>query len=178
MKRILVYLALGGIALILQTVLLPAVLPNGFKPDLLLLLTIYLGLHEKIWSGGILTYSLGRGCDVFAGSFPGLHGFILLAIFLAVRATVSRVNAESSLLLLGLVLLGTALQGTLTIFALEFFSEDIRFWPQILWALPLQTLFNVLAAFLFLKMALWVQLRFLPRQGMPGLRKVDSRYGT
>ena len=115
---------------------------------------------------------------MFAGSFPGLHGFILLAIFLAVRAIVSRVNAESSLLLLGLVLLGTALQGTLTIFALEFFSEEFRFWPQILWALPLQTLYNVLAAFLFLKMALWVQLRFLPRQGMPGLRKVDSRYGT
>jgi len=178
MNRILMYLAMGGVALILQTVLLPALLPAGFKPDLILILVIYLGLHEKIWRGGILTYLLGRGFDVFAGSFPGLYGFVLLGIFLAVRAIVSRVNAESSLLLLGLVLLGTLLQGALTLFALEFFIADGRFWPQVLWTLPLQILLNLLAAFLFLKLALWIQLKFLPRQGMPGLRKVDSRYGT
>ena len=178
MNRILFYLALAGVALTFQTVLLPLFLPNSYKPDLILLLVIYLGLHEKLWSGGLLVYSIGRGCDVFAGSFPGLHGFVLLAIFLAVRAIVSRVNAESSALLLGLVFLGTVLQGALTVFALEFFLVDAQFWPQILWALPPQILINLVAAFLLLKVALWFQLRFLPRRGMPGLRKVDSRYGT
>ena len=107
-----------------------------------------------------------------------MHGFVLLAIFLAVRAIVSRVNAESSALLLALVFLGTVLQGALTVFALEFFLVDGQFWPQILWALPFQVLINLVAAFLLLKLALWLQIKFLPRRGMPGLRKVDSRYGT
>ena len=53
---------------------------------------------------------------------------------------VSRVNAESSLLLMGLVLLGSLLQAALTLFALEFFVEGGDFWPVILWPLPLQAL--------------------------------------
>lgn len=178
MNRFLIYLALAGMALVLQTVGLPLLLPNAFKPDLLLLLVIYLGLHEKIWSGGILVYALGRGYDVFAGSFPGLHGFVLLGIFLAVRAIVSRVNAESSLLLLVLVFFGTVLHAGLSVFALEFFIADQRFWPQILQALPFQILSNLLAALLLMKLALWVQLKLLPRHRVPGLGKIGRRYGS
>lgn len=178
MNRVLVYLLLGGAAIVLQTAFLPHFLPYGFKPDLLLILVIYLGLHERTWRGATLVYALGWAYDVFAGSFPGLHGFVLLGIFLTVRAAVSRVNAESSLLLMGLVLLGSLMQAVLTIFALEFFVEGGDFWPMIFWPLPLQIVLNVLAGFILLRAALWAQLRFMPRRRVPGLHKLDSRHGT
>lgn len=178
MNRVLIYLLLGGIAIVLQSALLAHFLPHGFKPDLILILVIYLGLHERTWRGAALVYGLGWAYDVFAGNFPGLHGFVLLGIFLSVRAIVSRVNAESSLLLMGLVLLGSLLQAALTLFALEFFVEGGDFWPVILWPLPLQICLNVLAAFILLRLALWAQLRFVPRRRVPGLHKLDSRHGT
>lgn len=178
MNRVLVYLLLGGVAIVLQSAFLPHFLPYGFKPDLLLILVVYLGLHARTWRGAVLVYGLGWAYDVFAGSFPGLHGFVLLGIFLAVRAVVSRVNAESSVLVMGLVLLGSLLQAALTIFALDFFVEGGDFWPVILWPLPPQVGLNVLAAFILLQVALWVQLRFVPRRRVPGLRKMDNRHGA
>lgn len=178
MNRYLIYCALAGLGVVMQSVLLPQLLPYGIKPDLLLILVIYLGLHEQTWRGACLVYGFGWAFDVVAGSFPGLHGFVLLGIFLAVRAIVSRVNAESSLLLMGLVLLGSLLQGGLTIFALEFFVNEGLFWPMILWPLPFQVFVNLLAAFLLLKLALRLQLTYLPRAHVPGLRKLDSHHGS
>ena len=103
MNRTLFYLSLAGIAVVLQTALLPPFLQGDYKPDLVLLLVVYLGLHEDRWRGGLLVYLMGWLFDGVGGAFPGLYGFVLLTIFLAVRGIVSRVNTESSALLLLLV---------------------------------------------------------------------------
>ena len=71
MSRVLIYLAMAGIAVILQTVLLPLVWQGDAKPDLLLILVVYLGLHERSLRGGLLVYMLGWGYDGIAGVFPG-----------------------------------------------------------------------------------------------------------
>lgn len=176
MNRTLVYLLLAGIAAVLQTVVLPVVIPGGYKPNLLLVLVIYLGLFEEPWRGGILVYLLGWLYDGIAGVFPGLHGFALLGLFFAVRAVVTRVNTESSSLLLVLVAVGTLLEGGLTTFALEFFAGPGNYWPLILWRLPLQMVYNLVAAFVLLKLILWLQRTFHPSRELPGLRKLDSRY--
>jgi rod shape-determining protein MreD len=176
MNRTLIYLAMAGIAVVLQTVLLPLVLPGYYKPDLLLILVIYLGLHEESLSGGLMAYLLGWCYDGIAGTFPGLNGFVLLGIFLAVRGVVTRVNTESSALLLLLVLAGTVLQTVVLAFALDFFSQASRVWPQMLWQLPVQLLMNFICAFVLLRLTVWLQRTFLPRRKLPGLRKLDSRY--
>lgn len=176
MNRVLIYLAMAGMAVILQTVLLPVVLRGYYKPDLLLILVIYLGLHEGPWRGGLLVYLLGWCYDGMAGAFPGLNGFILLGIFLAVRGIVTRVNTESSPLLLLLVAAGTVLQSALVAFALDFFSQTASLWPQMVWQLPMQLLLNFLAALVLLRVTVWLQRTFLPRKKLPGLRKLDSRY--
>lgn len=176
MNRILVYLAMAGVAMILQTVLLPLVLPGVYKPDLLLILVIYLGLHEEPWSGGLLVYILGWCYDGMAGAFPGLNGFLLLGIFLAVRGIVTRVNTESSPLLLLLVVVGTVMQTAMAAFALDFFSQAASIWPQMAWQLPVQLLLNFLAALVLLRLTVWLQRTFLPRRALPGLRKLDRRY--
>ena len=176
MNRTLVYLAMAGIAVVLQTAILPLVLQGYYKPDLLLILVVYLGLHEEPRSGCVLVYLLGWCYDGVAGSFPGLNGFVLLGVFLAVRGIVTRVNTESSALLLLLVLAGTILQSALAAFALDFFSQAARIWPQMAWQMPVQLLLNFIAAFVLLRLSVWLQRTFMPRKTLPGLRKLDSRY--
>ena len=46
MNRTLIYFTLAGVAVVMQTVLLPLLLRGDYKPDLILLLVVYLGLHE------------------------------------------------------------------------------------------------------------------------------------
>ncbi len=176
MNRTLLYFAMAGLAVLVQTVFMPLLLQGDYKPDLVLILVIYLGLHEGPWRGGVLVYLLGWFYDGVAGTFPGLNGFILLGIFLAVRGIVTRVNTESSPLLLMLVIIGTLMQSLLVAFSLDFFSQTERIWSQMIWHLPVQLLLNFIAAFLLLRLSVWLQRSFMPRKVLPGLRKLDSRY--
>lgn len=145
---IVLYLGLAVAALPLQTVLLPPLFPGGVKPDLMLLLAIWIGLREAPWRGGALVYALGWLYDSYAGTYPGLHGFVLLVIFLIVCGMATRLNTESLPLLWYLVGGGTLLQAGLTVFALEFFTSAADFWLVMLRYLPLQLLANLLAAYL------------------------------
>lgn len=146
--HLLVYLGLAGLGLLLQGVFLPPLLPGGVKPDLMLLLTIWIGLRESAWRGGALVYGLGWLYDAYAGIYPGLHGFVLLTVFLVVCGIATRLNTESLPLLWCLVGGGTLLQAALTVFALEFFAEIEGFWRVVLPVLPGQLLLNLLAAYL------------------------------
>ena len=176
MNRNLIYLALAGVAVILQTVIFPTLLQGYYKPDFILILVIYLGLHEEPLRGGLLVYFMGWCYDGVAGVFPGLNGFVLLGIFLAARGVVTRVNAESSSLVLLLVVAGTIMQSAMVAFALDFFGRTVRFWPQIAWQTPVQVMINLFAAFVLLRLTVWLQKTFMPRKSLPGLRKLDSRY--
>lgn len=176
MSKTMTYFVLAGIAVVLQTVLLPALLQGYYKPDLVLVLVVYLGLHEGPWRGGVLVYLLGCCFDGVSGAFPGLNGFVLLAIFLAIRGIVTRVNTESSALILLLVMAGTILQSLLVAFAIDFFNAGVRIWPQLVWQLPVQLVLNFVAAFVLLRITVWLQRTFVPRKKLPGLRKLDSRY--
>ena len=149
MSRLLLYLLLLLCALLLQTVFLPPFFPAGMKPDLILLLTIWLGLRESPWRGGALVYLIGCVYDVHAGCYPGLHGFVLLPVFLLVCGMATRLNTESVSLLWCLVVGGTLLQAALTVFALEFFADVKRFWGIVLDVLPGQLLLNLVAGYLF-----------------------------
>ena len=148
MMRVFVYAFLAGIALLLQTVLLPPFFPGGVKPDLILLLTIWIGLREPPWRGGVMVYGLGWLYDAYAGTFPGLHGFVLLTVFLTVCGMATRLNTESLPLVWCLVGGGTLLQGVLTMFAIEFFADTEQFWAVMLRSLPTQLLLNLGTAYL------------------------------
>ena len=118
------------------------------KPDFVLLLVIWLGLRESPWRGGMLVYLLGCIYDLHAGTYPGLHGFVFLPIFLLVCGMATRLNTESVTLLWCLVAGGTLLQAALTIFALEFFADVQRFWALVLDLLPAQFVLNLAAGYL------------------------------
>ncbi|MFA5517601.1 MAG: rod shape-determining protein MreD, partial [Desulfuromonadales bacterium] len=77
MTRIFLYFLCGFIFVLAQTALIPQILPFALKPDLLLILIVYLGLNEKYVRGGALAYTLGMFEDVFAGHYLGLYGLSL-----------------------------------------------------------------------------------------------------
>lgn len=176
MTRVLVYLLLGFFFILLQTALFPRVLPFALKPDLLLILTVYMGLNEGYVRGGGLSYLLGCFQDVFAGQYLGLYGMASLAVFLIIRGAAGRLNTESSLLLLSLVFCGTFAQGGILFFSLGFFADTGPLLPLFLKHLVPQSLLNLAAAILLLLVASRIQKHLAPRVEIPGVRRMHSRY--
>lgn len=178
MKRVACYMLVSFVLMLFQTAIIPRILPGCMKPDLLLVLVVYIGLSEDYFSGGALCWFLGCLEDVFAGGDLGLYGIAFLLVFLSIRAAASRFNTESSILLLVLVFFATLVKGALLVLLLLFFSDTGSQWSLIMEALIPQTLLNTLAAFVLIRAVLAIQKRLAPGTPIPGLQHLDSRYGA
>ncbi len=176
MKRIAYLFLLSLVLIFLQISVLPRLLPDYLKPDLLLVLVLYLGLTEACLRGGLFCWYLGCLEDSFAGSDFGLFGITFLIIFLTVRAGASRFNTESSALLLLLTFVATFFKGAVLISLLLLFSEAGRQWPVILACMPLEAVLNTVGALVLLKLTLSLRRRFARGSGIPGLSHLDLRY--
>ncbi len=176
MKQVFTYFVLGFCFMLLQSTCFARVLPLDLKPDLMLVLIIYVALNERLLPGGIIAATLGVLQDVFSGSFLGLYGFVLLVVFLVGRAAVSRLNAESSVLLMFLVLWGTVVEAALVIFSVGFFADSGPIWPIVLRGLLPQLFLNLASALVLFKLSVLLQKRFLPHLVIPGLQHLDSRH--
>jgi rod shape-determining protein MreD len=175
MTRVLIYFLLAALFLVLQVTLFPSLFSGYFKPELLLILVVYLSLHESFAIGSGLAYALGLLQDVFAGSALGLYGLAFLATFMAGRSLAARVNTESTLLLLLMVAAGSLLQGLVLVFALGILADSGIAWLVVLRQLPQQLLINLLAGAAVLLLTLRLQRRFAPRCNIPGLQHLDHR---
>ena len=172
--RIAVYLTIGLLCMLFQTMLFPRIFPIYLKPDLLLILVVYLGVNEEYGPGGLLAYLFGALLDVFAGSFMGMYGMSFLVLFFSVRGAVSFFNSENPLLLLFMVFCGTLLEAAMLIL-LGFLAQVGDLWLIIVrWIVP-QLLINVFVAYLFLFIITRIQRRF-PRLKVPGLSRLDESY--
>jgi rod shape-determining protein MreD len=172
--RIIYYAAFGLVGLLIQTAVFPRVFPFYLKPDLLLILIVYLGISEKYGSGGLLSFGLGLLLDVFAGSSFGMYGMVFLLVFIGVRSTISYFNAENPFLLLFLVLCGTLFQAGLLVL-LGTMAEAGALWKIVLHHLPGQLLMNAVAAVLLIVVVTYLQKRFF-RLVIPGMHRLDERY--
>lgn len=171
MKRCSLYLLLALLFLVLETALLPRIFPVHLKPDLLLVLTVQIGLQESYLGGGLCAFALGSLQDVFAGHFPGLYAMALLVTFLVVRGVADRLNPESSFLLAMMAFVGSLIEGGVLMFSLLFFVDGGPFWPLILRYLLPQAVVNLLAAIVLLKLAPWLQRRLVSTVPLPGARR-------
>jgi rod shape-determining protein MreD len=93
-RNLLVLLSLSG-AVVLQTSVLPVHLSSLFKPDLLLIATVYIALRGSLGSGAVAAWSLGLIKDVFSGLYLGLNAFAFLIIFLVIKSISDLLYAES-----------------------------------------------------------------------------------
>ena len=65
-----------GIALLLVQQLLAEVLPLEFRPDLLLVFALALGLRSQVTTALLLAFALGYGVDVLSGAPAGLYALL------------------------------------------------------------------------------------------------------
>ena len=177
MNRLLVYFGCGLVFLLLQSTLMAWSLPPYLRPDLLLILLIYMGLNEKFRTGALLAYVLGCLVDVFSGHFLGLYGFVYLSIFFLTRIGVRWFNTESPMLLLTMVFWGALTEGGLVMFALGVFAEAGDAWALVLTHLFPRAITSCLLAEGLLLLLTLLQRRLGSRGEIPGLNRLNSRYG-
>lgn len=178
MIRVLLLLACALLFLVSQTTLLPMLLPHYFKPELLLLLVVYLSLTEDFLRGTILSWGIGLLLDSCGGTHLGLHATIYLTIFIVGRSSIQALNTESPLLLLFIVFCASLLQSGLLIF-LGIFADLQRMIPLLLQRSTFQGSINVLAAFLLITLIAALQRRFAPRLVIPGFAHLrDENHGA
>lgn len=143
MKRLLLYFITGITFILAQTTLLPSLLGSSVCPNLILLLVLYIGLHEAPLTGAFYAWLLGCLLDVFSGMTLGLYGIIMLLIFCITCAGGRQLNVDSSIVMIGAAIVGTVGQAILLITTLLCFSEASQNWPLILNNLIPQILTNL-----------------------------------
>lgn len=178
MRRFLLYLFIGIFCALLQSSLFPLLLPAGLRPNLLLILIIYLGLSENFNRAVLVALLLGGIQDSFSGTSLGLYVTVDLALLLLVRLLSTHLNTENPALLLLLIAGGTLVQNLLVGFCLMVFADAGPILSILLTALPQQLLANLLAAFLLLFLLLRIQPMFGSRSGMAGLIYQSKRHGS
>lgn len=79
------FFLLGTFLIIMRTALFPA-LPEWLgRPDLYLILIVFISLHFNLWSGTIIILLLGLILDMVSGVFGGLYPITLLVLMAGIR---------------------------------------------------------------------------------------------
>jgi len=87
-------LLLGVLFLTVQTTLWTSLSIQSFRPDILLILVVYLAFSYSPISGGILAFSLGYLMDLFSGNTIGLYTLSRPLLFYGVQHFRSRFYLE------------------------------------------------------------------------------------
>ena len=94
-------LLLAGVVLVsivLQAAVLPVFVRSAFKPDLLLVIMVFMALRSSFQVGAPLAWLLGMLNDVCSGLYLGLSAASFLVVFLVVRSLSDRLYADSAVL--------------------------------------------------------------------------------
>lgn len=130
LKGLLVVLAM----VTLQAAVLPRYLEPAFKPDLLLVLMVYLALRSPTSVSLPTAYGLGLLEDCLGGIYLGLNGFSFLVVYLVMKSLSERLYVQSCLLFVLAVSAATTASLTINLALLFLFSQH---------ASPLVTVLNV-----------------------------------
>jgi len=82
----------------IQVSLLPVFIRPPFKPDLLLIIMVYISLRGSFGAGATMATLLGMLNDVFSGLYLGLNAATFLISFLVIRSVSDRLYADSAIL--------------------------------------------------------------------------------
>lgn len=144
MKKLVFYLAIGIFFILIQTAILPKFIGTTVRPDLILLLVLYIGLNDPPISGALYSWILGCILDVFCGTTLGLNGMIMLLIFCGTCIGGRHLNLDNDLVMLVATTLGTISNSLLLVLTLLCFSEQSQSSLLILNGLPTQLLINLI----------------------------------
>jgi rod shape-determining protein MreD len=146
MMRIILPLFLGICFLALQATLFTSLSIQRIRPDLVLILTLYLAFSYPMVSGGSIAFIMGFLMDLFSGNPFGLYTFSRPFIFLVARLFRERLYLEGFLsqsLFVFFLALG---EGFLILFLLNTLNPIGHFFPMVLTLLLPQSFFTALIA--------------------------------
>ena len=86
------------VSIVIQVSLLPVFIRPAFKPDLLLVIMVFIALRGSFESGAPLSWTLGLLDDVCSGLFLGLNAATFLISFLVIKSVSDRLYADSAFL--------------------------------------------------------------------------------
>lgn len=132
-------------ALLLQTTVLPVAAIGRATPDLLLIMCVYLGLHQHTVGGAIGAFSLGYLQDAFSGSVAGLNAFGMCLVFTVVYLTSRRLWVDNTISKIAVVFLASVLKTVAILVLVALFLSIQGLWRTILSYLLIEA---VLAALL------------------------------
>jgi len=81
MKKWVIFLLLPLLALILQSTLLNYIPSGRFKPNIILMIVIYMGLFQPSLMGASVVFFAGFLTDIFSGSIFGTNIFLNLLVY-------------------------------------------------------------------------------------------------
>lgn len=97
MRAAFLFAVLAVTALLLQTTVLPVAAVGRATPDLLLIMCVYLGLHQHTVGGAVGAFMLGYLQDSFSGSVVGLNAFGMCLVFITVYLTSRRLWVDNTI---------------------------------------------------------------------------------
>lgn len=108
---------------LIQTSVLPHYLATPYKPDLLLVLMVYLALRAPVSTSLPAAYGLGLFKDSLGGLYLGLNGFSFLVIYLVLKALSDRLYVRSAMLFVLTVAIATVSVMVINLVLLSVFSQ-------------------------------------------------------
>ena len=132
-------------ALLLQTTVLPVTSVGRATPDLLLIMCVYLGLHQHSVGGAVGAFLLGYLQDSFSGNVVGLNAFGMCLVFTVVYLTSRRLWVDNTISKFVVVFLASVLKTTALLSMAALFMSVEGVWHTVLRFLVIEA---VLAALL------------------------------
>ena len=132
-------------ALLLQTTVLPLAAIGRATPDLLLIMCVYLGLHQHSVGGALGAFSLGYLQDAVSGSVAGLNAFGMCLVFTVVYLTSRRLWVDNTISKIAVVFLASVLKTIAILLLVAVFMSIEGLWRTMLSYLLIEA---VLAALL------------------------------
>jgi rod shape-determining protein MreD len=130
----------------LQVTLLPANLENPFRPNLTLVLVVWLAMRGRPLSAPIATALLGLFHDSFSGLYLGLSSLTFLLIYFYLSSLAGRLYTDSPYLLTVVVFFSSLAYGVISGVLLVLFTSDQRTAAILAATLLPQALVTALAA--------------------------------
>ena len=178
MRGFFLFMSSGIFFALLQSGILPLFLSPDWRPNLILILILYLGLSENLLRALVAGLLLGAIQDSFCGPSLGLYVSVYLIVVLATQLVSEQLNVESPPLLMLVIAGGTLLQNLLVGFYLTVFAEAAPVLHILIPAIPKQLLANMLSAGFLLFLLLRVQQMLGYRPGLAGLVYQSKNHGT
>jgi len=118
-------------ALLLQTTLLPLTSIGRATPDLLLIICVYLGLHQHTVAGAVGAFVLGYLQDAFSGSVVGLNAFGMSLVFTLVYLTSRRLWVDNAISKIVVVFLASVLKTGAILALIAVFLSAGNLWHTV-----------------------------------------------